>query len=55
MKTYRFEVFDKRDQYGQGMPALTFTATSWLEAFETVLEQFDAHLSCAGEEGENHE
>jgi len=54
VKTYRFEVFDKRDQYGQGMPALTFTATSWREAFETVLEQFDARLECAGKE-EDHE
>jgi len=55
MKTYTFEVFDKRDHYGMGMPALTFTATSWREAFETALESLGARMECAGEEVISHE
>jgi hypothetical protein len=50
MKTYSFEVFDRRDQYGMGMPSLQFTATSWKEAYETTLEALGARLECAGEE-----
>lgn len=38
MKTYLVEVFDKKDQYGGGMPCLQFEATCRQEAYETIFE-----------------
>jgi hypothetical protein len=44
MKSYQFEVFDAKDQYGMSMPALSFEATSWREAYETALEALGARI-----------
>lgn len=54
MRSYNFEVFDAKDQYGAGMPALSFEATSWREAYETALEALGARIQRV-EEGISHE
>ncbi len=45
MKTYLVEVFDKKDQYGCGMPCLQFEATCRQEAYETIFESLGINIS----------
>ena len=39
------EVFDKKDQYGGGMPCLQFEATCRQEAYETILESLGININ----------
>jgi len=45
LKTYLVEVFDKKDQYGGGMPVLQFEATCEKEAHQIIMESFGVYMT----------
>jgi hypothetical protein len=49
LKTYLVEVFDKKDQYGGGMPCLQFEATCRQEAYETIFESLGININMKDE------
>ena len=50
MTSHQFEVTDIKDQYGMGMPILSFEATSWRDAYETAFEAMGMRLENIKEE-----